>query len=103
MTVACGLDDLMRAAEAAGFAMAAPDDDPMQVSAAVPISAIVSPAVSVEDLARGARRAVTAEQAAAQTGVTTAAAGSMVPKSVRTSANSMRDTVYGYLGLGVPA
>ncbi len=97
MTVACGLDDLMRAAEAAGFAMAAPDDDPMQVSAAVPISALVSPAVSVEDLARGARRAVPAEQ----TGV--AAAGSMVPKSVRTGANSMRDTVYGYLGLGVPA
>jgi hypothetical protein len=100
MTVACGLDDLMRAAEAAGFAMAAPDDDPLQASTAVPISAIVSPTVSVEDLARGAHRPVTPEQ----TGVTTtAAAGSMVPKSVRTGANSMRETVYGYLGFGVPA
>ncbi len=99
MAVASGLDDLMRAAEAAGFAMAAPDDDPMQTSATVPISSIASPAVSVEDLARGARRAVTAEH----NGGASTAAGAMAPKSVRISANSMRETVYGYLGFGVPA
>jgi hypothetical protein len=99
MVVASRLDELMRAAEAAGFAMATPDDELSNATAAIPISAILPASMSVEDLARGARRAVTAEK----TGVATMAAGTMMPKSVRTSANSMRETVYGYLRFGVPA
>ncbi len=99
MAVASRLDELMRAAEAAGFAMATPDDDLGNTTAAVPISTILPAAMSVEDLARGARRAVTAEQA----GGAAVATGTMMPKSVRTGANSMRETVYGYLRFGVPA
>ena len=90
----------MRAAEAAGYSMASPDDDLAQTSAAVPISAIVPQAVSVEDLARGSRPAMMSEQQSVAVAV---AAGSMIPQSVRTGAHSVRETVYGYLGFGIPA
>ncbi len=92
-----GLDELLRAAEAAGFAMAAPDDD--QTPFATTVSA--STAVTVEDLARGAR-AVSARPAVVALAAS-GPVGALVPKSVRSGAHTVRETVYGYLGFGVPA
>lgn len=88
-----GLDQLMRAACAAGFAMVSLEDE----EAVAPMRAVVR---NVEELARGGRQAV---------------AGSNLPAVVRdrvapgakglvsSAASSVRETVYGYLGLGVPA
>jgi hypothetical protein len=94
MASASGHDELLRAAEAAGFAMAAPDDEQTAIA-----TSVSSSSVTVEDLARGARAISSAPPAAASTG----AVGALVPKSVRSGAHTVRETVYGYLGLGVPA
>jgi hypothetical protein len=92
MAAVPGLDELLRAAEAAGFAMAAPDEGLASVS---PIAPAVKTA-SVEDLARGARDVRTVQFGSAATGAIAAQAS-------RTSAPTMRETVYGYLRFGVPA
>jgi hypothetical protein len=86
------LNELLRAVEAAGFAMAAPDDEPTSVAAGAPIVK----AVSVEDRARGARDVINAQSTARRSSV-------LVPASVRTGAHSVRETVYGYLRFGAPA
>jgi hypothetical protein len=93
MAATSAFDDLMRAAEAAGYAMASPEDDAALQADAAPVALTVS----AEDSARGARR-VALPASHAGTGTT-----SMVPKTVRSGATSVRDTVYGYLGFGVPA
>ena len=91
-----GLDELHRAAEAAGFAMAAPDDDDGATERAVPVRK-----VSVEEVARGGLRGQPADRqlllAAPRTQPNAA------PSRLIAGAHSVRETVYGYLGFGVPA
>ena len=91
-------DELSRAAAAAGFAMAAPDDDFPRSESRQPATV----AISVEELARGARRGPAASDAAAEVlaaRTTSPEAG----KGLLASANSVRETVFGYLRLSVPA
>jgi hypothetical protein len=97
MSAPSSLDDLMRAAAAAGYALAADDDEAAVLKPAL----AVEPAISVEDSARGARRPATAAEfvAAGQARAPEATATS----TVRAGANTVRDTVYGYLRMGVPA
>ena len=92
-----GLEDLMRAASAAGFAMATVDDDlaetPSRDQPVTPRSA--------EDLARGGQRslpAYTLPAVIARSAPPVPAAKSLIP-----SASSVRETVYSYLGRGLPA
>jgi hypothetical protein len=92
MAAVVGLDELIRAAEAAGFAMASPDDEPAAQALRVPAGKIVS----VEDLARGARDVKVSTPVAI-------AGSAMRPADARTGGPSMRETVYGYLGFGAPA
>jgi hypothetical protein len=89
MATAVGLDELLRAAEAAGFAMAAPDEEPT-------LAATTVQAVSVEDIARGARDVKSTQTAPAQP-------SGFARNGGRSGAYSVRETVYGYLGFGVPA
>jgi hypothetical protein len=96
MSAPSSLDDLMRAAAAAGFALAT-DDDEVSVKPARSAEA----AISVEDSARGARRPVTAAEFVAA-GQSRADAPTST-SAVRAGANTVRDTVYGYLRMGVPA
>jgi hypothetical protein len=92
MAAVVGLDELIRAAEAAGFAMAAPEDE----LAALPLKVPVSKIISVEDLARGAREVK-------MSAPLTAAVSTLRPADTRTGGPTMRETVYGYLGFGAPA
>jgi hypothetical protein len=92
MAADVGLDELLRAVEAAGFAMAAPEDEPTSVAA----DAAVVKAVSVEDRARGARDVKITQSNSRPSSV-------LVPDSVRTGGHSVRETVYGYLRFGAPA
>ena len=97
MSNVSSLDELARAAAAAGFAMAAPDDDfgpnERRVNQIAP--------VSVEELARGGQRMATADQLPAV--IAARPIEPAAPKGLLAGANSVRDTVYGYLRLGVPA
>jgi hypothetical protein len=96
MSTTPSLEELMRAATAAGYAMAAMDDEPAVAS----VTTTETVSVSVEDSARGARRPVTAAEfvaAGPDRSVVASASG------VRSSATAVRDTVYGYLRMGVPA
>ena len=96
MSSTVGLDELVRAANAAGFSMATEDDD--VGVAATPVNAILK---SAEDLGRGARpvsvRTVVVPAMIARPTVAAA------PKGLMSSANSVRDTVYGYLKLNAQA
>ena len=97
MSMAQTLDDLDRAAAAAGFAMAAVDDDPDY--------AVVKPArPSGDAVARGARVPQVREVMgaiplahAAQRRVDDAGRGLMA------GAHTVRETVFGYLGLNASA
>jgi hypothetical protein len=97
MSAPRSIDELNRAAAAAGFAMAGMDDEPATTArTTAPRSA-----VSVEDSARGARQVAAAAPSSDQT-----AARAILPagaNTLRAGANSVRDTLYGYLGFGVPA
>jgi hypothetical protein len=95
MATVAGLDELLRAAEAAGFAMAAPDDD--QASRATPPT--LAKAVSGEDIARGARDVKFSPSNQTRMLLSRSA----TPNSVRSSAHTVRETVYGYLRFGAPA
>lgn len=92
-----GLDELNRAAAAAGYAMAAWDDEPLPS----PRAATEESRVSMEDSARGARQLVV--QPAAATELAPRVALPAVPNALKSGAHTVRDTVYGYLGFGVPA
>ncbi len=93
MNSADTLDELNRAADAAGYAMASIDDE-----------TYASPSIAAGDaVARGARvptvKAVLAALPPAQSSPTyRAPQSSYIP-----SAHSVRDTVYGYLGIGATA
>ncbi len=93
MASGAGLAELFRAAEAAGFAMAAPDDD---IAASTSLAAALRVS-NVEDLARGARDVKSAQSSVPL------AVGAGMPSGGRSGAQTVRETVYGYLRFGVPA
>jgi hypothetical protein len=92
MVTTPGLDELFRAAEAAGFAMAAPDDEPASAVPATPVAKFIN----VEDLARGARDVRPVQSRLSTSGVIAA-------KDAHGNGPTMRETLYGYLRFGVPA
>ena len=87
MSVSHTLDELNRAAAAAGYAMAAVDDE-------ADLAVVKS---SGDEVARGARvptaQSVLAALPAPRRGTDTS-------RGFLAGANTVRDTVYGYLGLG---
>jgi hypothetical protein len=97
MSSALSLDDLVRAANAAGYAMAAEDDGSLNDA---PVAA-----VSVEDLGRGARPVVfkAAQVPVVLVGSQTATKPAAPQKGLMASAGAMRETVYGYLGINATA
>ena len=96
MSAAPTLDDLERAAAAAGFAMAATEDGS---DLSQPMHATPS-AQSAEELARGARQPKMNLPALAgpQSATNAASKGRLA-----TGAQTVRESVYGYLRFGIPA
>lgn len=86
------LDELMRAADAAGYAMASMDDDPAAGTTAA--------AYLAEQLARGAQSTKTAVPADA---LARSVSDGAARGRLTSGAETVRSTVYGYLGIGIPA
>ena len=97
MSSMSGHDELLRAAAAAGFAMATAEDDLTTADRQTSSGS----KVSVEELARGGRAVPATEMQALA--VVARHQTPTAPRGLMASANTVRETVYGYLGFGVPA
>ena len=93
MNTAQALDELDRAAAAAGYAMAAEDDE----------AQYRAPRTADDSVARGGRVPTVQAALAALPGPTQSAMRMEPSKGIAHSAHSVRETVYGYLGLAAPA
>ena len=91
-----GHEDLTRAAAAAGFAMATLEDDADTVARSQ-----FMPPKTTEDLARGGVRSLPSENL--PVAVTRTAPAAASPRGLLPAVATVRDTVYGYLGRGLPA
>ena len=96
MSEVANLDDLNRAAMAAGYAMAGPGDD----FDAPTLGVAFAKAAAVEAGARGARTPKLDVPAVLGK---SAIAGKPLTTRLASGAHAVRDSVYGYLRFGIPA